>query len=172
MEIEQGEEEARFKNVIKNIEEFYTTNLFLNEHEVAIFLPNKERTVLSFACPDYLIDSGMIPINSTEAVTATIFRTGRSIIENNFQQTKHLSIFEIIRTPDKKVIPIWKMMATSIAVGDEKIGVIEISRRSPHPEDAGEDFTERDLMFLQTTIQKIAPYLRAVLPENFRGKIT
>lgn len=172
MEIEKGEPETLFRNVIKEIEEFYTENLYLGEHEVAIFLTNKEKTVLSFACPHYLVDSGMIPVSSTEAYSASIYRTGRSVLENNFQQQKHLSIFEIIRTPDSKVKPIWKMMGALIATPEEKVGVIEISRRSAKPEDAGEDFADSELRFLEATATKFAPYIRRAMPENFRGKIT
>ncbi len=161
-----------FKKVIHEIELFYKENFFLNDYEVAIFLTNEEKTVLSFACPDYLVNSGMIPVSSTEAFNAAIFRTGRGIIENNLQQQKHLLIFEIIRTPDDKIMPVWKMIGALIAVGEEKLGVIEISRRSDNMTDAGEDFTESDLMFLENTIKKLAPFIQRVMPKNFRGKVT
>lgn len=172
MEVEKGDEDTLFQRVIKLVEQFYTSSLYLEEHEVAIFLTNKEKTVLSFACPDYLVDSGMIPVSSTEAFTASIYRTGRGVIENNFQQQKHLSIFEIIRTPDDKVKPVWKMMGALIAAGEEKVGVVEISRRSVSPAEAGEDFTDSELRFLEATATKLAPFIRRAMPENFRGKIT
>lgn len=161
-----------FKTVIREIEAFYTENFFLNQYEVAIFLVNDERTVLSFACPEYLLDSGMIPISSTEAFTASIYRTGRPIIENSLHQAKHLSIFEVIRTPEGKILPIYKMMGAVIQVEEERIGVVEISRRSEDPSDQGEDFDEKDLQFLEKTIKILGPYLKRVLPDNFRGKIT
>ena len=161
-----------FKKVIHEIELFYKENFFLDDYEVAIFLTNEEKTVLSFACPDYLVNSGMIPVSSTEAFNAAIFRTGRGIIENNLQQQKHLLIFEIIRTPGDKIMPVWKMIGTLIAVGEDKLGVIEISRRSENMAEAGEDFTESDLMFLENTIKKLAPFIQRVMPKNFRGKIT
>ena len=169
--VKENREEA-FDNVINAIEAFYKDNFFLEDYEVAIFLTNTEKTVLSFACPKYLVNSGMIPITSTEAYSASIYRNARGLIENNLQQQKHLGIFEIIRTPDDHVKLLWKMMGTVIAVGQEKFGVIEISRRSVSQMDAGEDFNEGDLRFLEDTIKKIAPYLKQVLPENFRGKIT
>jgi hypothetical protein len=172
IEISKEEEETRFWAVIEAIEQFYTDNFYLKEYEVAIFLTNQEKTVLSFACPRYLVNSGMIPISSTEAITSSIYRTGRGIIENNLQQQKHLSIFEIIRTPEGEMKPIWKMIAALIAVEDDKIGVIEISRRAKTVEDADEDFSENDLIFLQKTIKILAPFLKRVLPDNFRGKIT
>ncbi|MCP5101724.1 MAG: GAF domain-containing protein [bacterium] len=161
-----------FKTIIREIEAFYTENFFLGEYEVAIFLTNDEKTVLSFACPAYLVNSGMIPVSSTEAYTATIFRTGRGVIENNLQQQKHLGIFEIIRTPNDEIKPVWKMIGALIAVAEEKIGVIEISRRAVSQAEAAEDFSESDLMFLENTIAKLATFLQRVMPANFRGKIT
>lgn len=167
----ENKDEA-FKKVIQAIDLFYTENFFLDKYEVAIFLANKEKTVLSFASPEYLINSGMIPVSSTEAYMASIFRSGRGLIENNLQQQKHLSVFEIIRTPEGEIRPIWKMIGALIAVETDKIGVIEISRRAKKQEDAGEDFMESDLMFLENTMKKLAPYLKRVLPADFRGKVT
>ncbi len=172
IEISKEDKEASFWEVIKEIEQFYKDNFYLDEYEVAIFLANQEKNVLSFACPKYLVNSGMIPASSTEALAATVFRTGRGMIENNLQQLKHLAIFEIIRTPEGELKPIWKMICALIAVEDDKIGVIEISRRANSPEEAGEDFSENDLLFLQKTIKILTPFIRRVLPANFRGKIT
>jgi len=172
MEVEKGDREDAFKTVIKEIEAYYTDNLFLGQYEVAVFLTNLEKTVLSFACPTYLVNSGMIPVSSTEAFTASIYRTGRGIVENSLQQQKHLGIFEIIRTPEGKIMPVFKMIGALIEYEGEKIGVIEVSRRGLSPGDAGEDFTESDLQFLEKTIKILAPFLKRTMPENFRGKIT
>jgi hypothetical protein len=172
IEMAKEDKEASFWEVIKAIELFYTENFFLDEYEVAIFLTNQEKTVLSFACPEYLVNSGMIPVSSTEAITSNIYRTGRGVMENNLQQQKHLSIFEIIRTPEGKIKPISKMIAALIEAEGEKLGVIEISRRTGTSADPGEDFSENDLMFLQKTIKIIAPFLKRVIPKNFRGKVT
>ena len=172
VEVAKENKEEAFKNVIREIETFYTENFHLNDWEVAIFLANNEKTVFSFACPEYLVNSGMIPVSSTEAFSASIFRSGRGLLENNLQLHKHLSLFEIIRTPDDKIRPVWKMIGALIKLEDEKIGVIEISRRAVEQADAGEDFTERDLQFLESTIAKLATFIKKVLPEDFRGKIT
>jgi hypothetical protein len=172
IEISKGDNETSFWAVIQEIEQFYKDNFFLGDYEVDIFLTNQEKTVMSFACPKYLVNSGMIPVSSTDAITSSIFRTGRGIFENNLQQQKHLSIFEIIRTPEGELKPIWKMIAALIAVEDDKIGVIEISRRANKPEEADEDFSENDLLFLQKTIKILAPFIKKVMPKNFRGKIT
>ncbi len=172
IEISKEDKEESFNTLITDIESFYTDNFFLNPYEVGIFLTNEEKTVLSFACPSYLVNSGMIPVSSTEAFTDSIYRTGRGVIENSLHQQKHLSIFEVIRTPEGEILPIYKMMGALISVENEKIGVIEISRRSTNPMDQGEDFSDRDLQFLEKTIKILAPYLKRVIPDNFRGKIT
>ncbi len=174
LRIEIGKEDRAeaFQSVIKGVEAFYTENFFLSPYEVGIFLANDEKTVLSFACPEYLVNSGMIPVSSTEAFTASIYRTGRGLIENNLHQQKHLSIFEVIRTPEGKIMPIYKMMGSLIEAEGEKIGVIEISRRSADPSDQGEDFSDNDLQFLEKTIKILAPYIKRVQPTNFRGMVT
>ena len=172
VEVAKEDKEKAFKNIILEIETFFTENFHLNDWEVAIFLANKDKTVLSFACPAYLVNSGMIPVISTEAFSASIFQSGRGLLENNIQLHKHLSLFEIIRTPDNEIKPVWKMMGALLKVEDEKIGVIEISRRAVNQADAGEDFTERELEFLENTTAKLATFIKKVLPENFRGKIT
>jgi hypothetical protein len=172
MEIAKNDQETLFSVVMHEIEQFYIDNLGLNPYEVAIFLANKEKTILSFACPEYLVNSGMIPISSTEAQTSTIFRSGRTIIDNKFQQQRHMGIFEIIRTPEGSYLPLFKMMGTSIIFEEEILGVIEISRRAKTEDDAGEDFTPNNAVFLEKTIKILAPFIKKIMPENFRGKIT
>ncbi|MCI0470900.1 MAG: hypothetical protein L0Y73_04520 [Candidatus Aminicenantes bacterium] len=172
MIVQDDNRDGAFRDTIQEIANFYMENFGLQDEEVAIFLTNNEKTILSFAYPGYLVDAGMIPVGSTEATAASIYRRGIGVIENNFQQQKHLSIFEIIRTPDNKIKPLWKMMGTLIAAEGEKIGVIEISRRAESNAEAGDDFSEEDLQFLMATITKLAPYIRIVLPPNFRGRVT
>jgi hypothetical protein len=170
-DIQKGASEENLKKVLNRISEFYMSQFKAENDEVAIFLVNKEKTILSFACPEYLINSGMIPVTSTDAIAAHIFRTGRSAMENNFQQQKHLFIFEMIKTPDNKIKPIWKVMGTLIAAQEDKIGVIEISRRGTDISEVGSDFTLQHLDFLEKSINELAPLIKMVMPENFHGKI-
>lgn len=172
VEIARPDKVAAFHKVIEEIAKFYMENFQLKEEEVAIFLVNDEKTILSFAHPEYLIDSGMIPINSTEATASAIFRRGGGVLDNNFQQQRHLSVFEIIPTPDKTVKPIWKMMGALIPAEGEKIGVIELSRRAPNYEEAGEDFMREELDLLVNSILKLGFFIKKVMPANFRGKMT
>jgi DNA-directed RNA polymerase subunit H (RpoH/RPB5) len=113
-----------------------------------------------------MVHSGSIPINSDEAIVATIFRTGRSIVENNLQHRTHLAVFHMIKIPDMGILPLWKMMGAVIKVKDEKIGVIEISRRSPTFEECGKDFTFTERDYLTNTIEEFAPFIQKVFPRS------
>jgi hypothetical protein len=168
---EQSPEEL-FSPVIQEIAQFYMEVFDLEDTEVAIFLCNEEKSILSFAYPEHLVDAGMIPVSSSEAVVSMIFRTQRSFIDNNFSQQKHLSIFEQIRIPGKKSLPIWKLMGTLITLIDDNIGVIELSRRSQSYAEAGRDFTNEDIEFLKMTLIQLAPFIRKVMPKDFKGKLT
>ena len=171
-DIQKGPSEENLKKVINRIAEFYIEKLQLNSDEVTIFLANDEKTILSFVYPDYLINSGIIPTSSTDAIAAHIFRTGRSVMENNFQQQKHLFIFEMIKTPDNKIKPIWKVMGTIISTKEEKIGVIQTSRRGTDIGEVGNDFNLQQLDFLEKTASELSPMIKMVLPKNFKAKLT
>jgi hypothetical protein len=174
LRMEMGSEDApevKFKKIVADIQQFYMDVYQVTENEVAMFLTDKEKSVLSFACPEYLVNAGMIPVTSTEAIVSNIFRTGRTVIINGFSQQKHLSVFEIIPMPDKKVAPIWKMIGALIQVDGEKIGVIEISKRGPEILEVGEDFTQNDVEFLSSSIEKLAPYIHKFMPEDFKGQL-
>lgn len=163
--------EERFKNIIEAISLFYSENLGVTTDEIAIFLTDHDKSVLSFACPPFLVNAGMIPVTSTEAIVSNVFRTGRSVIVNGFSQQKHLSVFEIIPTSNNEIAPIWKMIGSVITVNQEKIGVIEISKRGADITAVGEDFSQNDVQFLISTIEKLAPYIKATMPEDFKGKL-
>lgn len=169
---EKESSEGNLKKVIERIASFYIESFSAQIDEVAIILANKEKSILSFAFPEYLVNAGMIPVSSTDAIASHIFRTGRSMMENNFQQQKHLFIFEMIKTPDNKIKPIWKIIGALISTEDEKIGVIEISKRGTAISDIGGDFTLQDLDYLEKTIKKLAPFIKMAMPENYRGKLT
>lgn len=166
-----NEPESVFFDVIKEVANFYCEVFQLKPIEVAIFLCNDEKTILSFAHPEHLVNSGMIPVSSSEAIVSQIFRTRRSYIDNNFSQQKHLSIFELIPVPGGQNEPIWKMMGTLITLIDDNIGVIELSRRASSMGEAGRDFTTEDLEFLKMTMIQLAPFVKRVMPLNFRGKL-
>ncbi len=161
-----------FKEIIEGIVNYFIDNLRVTQYEVAILLANEEKSILSFAAPEYLVDAGMIPVNSIEAVASGVFRRGRGVIENNLSQQKHLMIFEMIKTPDNERLTVFKMMGLPLMNGDEVFGVLEISRRGRAVMESGPDFTGEDLALAEKAIDKIAPLLYKVKPQDYRGKIT
>jgi hypothetical protein len=167
-----GHSEAAFKTTINDIAKFYCDNFELESDEVAILLSDKDNMVMSFAYPEHLVNAGMIPVSSPDAFAARVFKMNRGMIENNFNQMKHLHLFEFIKGPGEKVRRIWKMMSTVIRAGDLKFGIIELSRKGERIDDAGEDFSPENLEFLETSMVEIAPYLCKVLPGDFRGKLS
>ncbi|MCK5220241.1 MAG: hypothetical protein KAR14_01550, partial [Candidatus Aminicenantes bacterium] len=66
--------EEKFKIAIDAVAEFYMSNFNISKNEVALLFADKQRAVLSFAHPAYLINAGMIPVNLSEAIASRIFR--------------------------------------------------------------------------------------------------
>jgi hypothetical protein len=166
-----GHSDTTFKTAINDIAKFYCDNFDLQADEVAVLLTDKDNMVMSFAYPEHLVNAGMIPISSPDAFAARVFKMNKGLIENNFNQMKHLHLFEYIKGPGEKVRKIWKMMSTVLRAGDLKFGIIELSRKGESPDEAGEDFTHENLEFLEETIAAFAPYLSKVLPADFRGQL-
>jgi hypothetical protein len=167
-----GHSDIAFKTVINDIAKFYCDNFDLEADEVAILLTDKDNMVMSFAYPEHLVNAGMIPVSSPDAFAARVYKLNKGLIENSFNQMKHLHLFEYIKGPGEKVRRIWKMMSTVMRAGDLKFGVIELSRKGESVDDASEDFTTENMEFLETTIVEFAPFLRKVLPADFRGQLT
>lgn len=161
-----------FKDMIQLIAQFYIKQFDLKEDEISILLTDKDKFILSFAYPEYLVDCGMIPLNSPDAYAAFLFKLGKGMMDNNFNQQKHLHLFETIPTPDKKIKFIWKIMGVALRDGENKFGVMEISRKGEEYANSGPDFTSENLTLLERSITQIAPILLKIIPPDFRGKIT
>ncbi len=167
----KGQPAPSYKAMLDDIARFYCENFGLDPDEVAILLSDKDNMVLSFAYPEHLVDAGMIPVSSPDAFAARVFKLNKGLIENNFNQMKHLHLFEYVKMPGGPVRRIWKMMSTVLRKADCKFGVIEISRKGEMAPDAGENFSQEDLDFLEKTMAEFVPYLGKILPDNFRGKL-
>jgi hypothetical protein len=166
-----GHSETAFKTVVNDIARFYCDNFDLEADEVAILLTDKDNMVMSFAYPEHLVNAGMIPVSSPDAFAARVYKLNKGLIENSFNQMKHLHLFEYIKGPGEKVRRIWKMMSTVMRAGDLKFGIIELSRKGESVDEAGEDFSPENMEFLEATIVEFAPFLRKVLPPDFRGQL-
>jgi hypothetical protein len=166
-----GQSDKTLKLVVDDIVKFYCDNFELQIDEVAILLTDKDNMVLSFAAPEHLVNAGMIPISSPDAFAARVFKMNRGMIENNFNQMKHLHLFEYIKGPGDKIRKIWKMMSTILRSGDVKFGIVELSRKGDTAHESGDDFSPENLEFLESSIREFAPYVLKVLPGDFRGKL-
>jgi hypothetical protein len=169
-ELSSGSSKERRSLVLQQIVGFFMEHLDVKEDEVAIFFTNRQKTTLSFAYPEYLVDSGIIQINSPDAVVAQIYRTGEPFLDNKFLEKDHLSMFEFIKTPQSETKLIWKMMGIQIAHKGEAFGVIEISRRRLSFEEVGRDFTRDDLSFLENSIFQLSGIFKTLYDEIFKLK--
>jgi len=169
-ELKSGPLKEVKSGILRHIVHFFMEHMDVTEEEVAIFFTNKQKTNLSFAYPEYLANSGVIPIDSTDAIVAQIYRTGKSFIDNKFLEKEHLSMFEFIKTPQSETKLIWKMIGAQIVHGDEKLGVVEISRRRAAYSDVGRDFTKEDLDLLVSSLHQFAPVLKILYDEIFKQK--
>ena len=169
-ELGKSPDKDKADRVIKRIVAFYMDNLGVQEDEVAIFFPNKQKTALSFAYPTYLVNSGIISIESPDAIVSQIYRTGKPFIDNKFLEKEHLSVFEFVRTPQSETKLIWKMIGAVISYKGEKIGVIEISKRRSAFSDVGSDFTQENLKFLEQSILQLNQVFKNLYDDIFRQK--
>lgn len=163
--------EIAFKAVLKEVAAYYKDNFDLRSDEVAILLLDKSRSVLSFAYPDFLIDAGLLPVSSPDAFASQVYRSGKGAIENVFNQQKHLRLFEYVKNPDNTSKPICKIMAAVLKAGDETIGIIEVSRKGHSSHEAGDDFSQENLVFFEKTIPRLVPYIQQLMPMDYKGKI-
>ena len=85
---------------------------------------------------------------------------------NNVPMVKHVAFFEAVKLRDRAV-PIQKMITVPILLGDEAIGVAQISRKGETPAEAGPDFTGGDVRKAQDIFQAIARFLMAARPDRF-----
>lgn len=130
------------------------------DDEVAIFLTNPDFTALSFVYPPYLVDTKPIKVAADIPVVSRIFRTGNSLLDNHFLEQERLYQYEFVKGEDYESKLIWKIMGTAISLGDERIGVIQISRKRAPFTDVGNDFGDEDLRQLEELAAQVAPVIK------------
>ncbi len=130
----------------------------LDKGRIAILkaVPDDER--LTFAYPPHLARGNTLPIDR-ESIAGRVAILRESLAENNVPAEPHKDYFE--RIPDERgtVQTIQKMIAAPLVVDGEAIGVVEVSRAGPTPEDAGPDFTARDAENLGKCCRAFAPFI-------------
>jgi hypothetical protein len=134
--------------------------------EVAILILTSDQKHLRFISPRKFSDLGTIPITKRDSIAVNIFgrKTGEAM--NNVPMVKHVAFFESVKLRDRAV-PIQKMITVPILLGEDAIGVAQISRKGETPAEAGPDFTPGDVRKAQDIFQAVAPFLMDARPERF-----
>ncbi|PLX97136.1 MAG: hypothetical protein C0621_00405 [Desulfuromonas sp.] len=122
----------------------------LKADEVALFTVDSEADVLRFVWPTKLTGTGTIPLSGKDSLAIRTLTEKKAIVNNRFSNTYHASIFEHIKTcPEGNAPnPIQRIISAPLGQGEEMHGVVQISRRGPSSNEAGNDFTKDELAAL------------------------
>jgi hypothetical protein len=132
----------------------------VHEHEVAILGLTDDGRGLRFLAPETLRPVGQIPLSSASSLAARTIREMRPEIVNHFHGIPHASVFEGVPISEtERADPIQKIMSSPIMVGNQAIGVLQVSRKGKTPVDAGPDFTPLQLRTLKTISDALVPCL-------------
>ncbi len=165
------EKEEKFNKFLDEVSSFYQEVYNVDEDEVTILLSNKKRNVLSFAKPDYLRDSGFIPMTSPDSMAVKSIHEKKAKLMNHIASIRHANIFESVKHPKKYSRPIQMMMIAPIFVEGVPLGAIEVVRKGNTKTEAGDDFSQEDFKNFVESVKKLAPYFLYFTPEDFRGKL-
>jgi hypothetical protein len=127
--------------------------------EVAILAVSAKSKNLRFLIPEKLTVVGSIPLTSTNALAARTARERKAEFANNFNTSRHASVFEGVPLGRRQGETIHKIMSAPIVDGTKVLGVVQISRKGHSTKDSGPDFTSKDLKALTS----LSPTLEAFL---------
>ena len=138
--------------------ELISKNFAVRTHEVAILGLTSDERSLRFLAPDNLRTVGQIPLSSTNSLASRTVREKRAEVINHFSVVPHASVFEGVPIADEmRGDPIQKIMSSPIILGNQVIGVLQVSRKGKALADAGPDFTHPQLRELKTISDALAP---------------
>ncbi|MFI5338903.1 MAG: GAF domain-containing protein [Candidatus Methylomirabilales bacterium] len=135
--------------------------LDLRQDELAILIPNRDRTLLEFVYPPELAEGGInkFPL-SVPSLASRVVQTGRSVLINAARDVPHLDFYERIRIKGETPRQIQKLLAVGLKNSDGKVqAVIEASRRGDTHGEAGPDFRPEDQRRLEELAAAAAPAL-------------
>ena len=127
--------------------------------EVAILDLVAKHKNLKFVIPEKLAAVGTIPLSSATALAARTVREKRPELVNNFSAARHASVFEGVPLGRDPSEMIQKIMSAPILEGTDVSGVVQISKKGRSTNDAGADFTQKDLQ----NLIRLAPALDRLL---------
>ncbi len=161
-----GTEEAGATQIsLATVAEKIARNLGVKKDEVAILAVSTRWRHLHFLVPEALKNVGFVPLSSNSALSARTARESRPEIENNFAATRHVTVFESVKTADGSSGTIQKMVSAPILVDGKVIGVIQVSRKGENPHSAGPDFTADDLGKILAFCKPLGKFLHHVAGE-------
>lgn len=133
-------------------------NFGVQPHEVAILGLTPDERSLRFLAPDSLRVIGQIPLSSTNSLAARTVREKRPELVNHFTVVPHASVFEAVPIADEmRGDPIQKIMSAPIVLGQNVVGVVQVSRKGKTLAESGPDFTHPQLRELKTIADALAP---------------
>lgn len=140
----------------------------VREDEVAILLVRDQGLMLGFAYPFtfYGDQKNLFPVNAS-SIAGEVLRTRKGRIDNHVSQIQHLDIYERINQRGQRPLKIQKMISAPLLTPQgEAVGVIQVSRKGKSLEEAGPNFTLRDLSNLTELSNWLAPRILGVIPPD------
>ena len=128
--------------------------------EVAILAISPKNKSLKFVIPEKLSVVGSIPLTSTSALAARTVRERKTEMANNFNTSRHASVFEGVPLGRREGQTIYKIMSAPILDGKKVMGVVQISRKGRSASDSGPDFTSKDLQTLTSLSSTLEKFLK------------
>ena len=128
--------------------------------EAAILKIDSKSKNLRFVIPEKLAVVGAIPLTSATALAARTARERRAEVVNNFNVSRHATVFEGVPLGRRQGEMIHKIMSAPIAEGTQALGVVQISRKGHSSSNAGPDFTQKDLRLLTSLSPILARFLK------------
>lgn len=141
--------------------------------EVAVLLRRHRggNEVLRFAYPLEFLRAGRteFPVKGTKpSFAGRTLGSREPLLVNRAAEERHLDAFEKIPTQERAGLLIQRLMSVPLwGAPGNPIGVLQVSRKGPSPEEAGPEFTPEDLAGLVTIGQQVGPYLLRVTPRDF-----
>jgi transcriptional regulator with GAF, ATPase, and Fis domain len=152
----------RFREALQRMAGFLADAFGVELSEVAVLW--KRGDALAFIWPEFLAEARKLPVKAKLPIAAKIFRDGKPFLDNRLMVREHMVEYEFVKDEDGESRRIWKMMGAAITVDNERLGVLQISRKRSSFGEPGPDFTPADLETLEKLTARLGPSLKAVVP--------
>ncbi|HXE96490.1 MAG TPA: GAF domain-containing protein [Dongiaceae bacterium] len=152
----QPSDKERLEIMVKAISQTFK----VRPEEVAIFSFDRELEIIRFLWPLRLRNAGSIPLSAHNSLVIETVLKNRAALDNYFSTTPHSSVFEQFRLgPEIPPMPIQKIMSVPLFANGEIKGAIQISRKAPLGNEAGDNFSTNQLAALSKVAEVCARYI-------------